>query len=37
MGLNYFTRYYYALGIGLIETLTSMGDLHQLAALELKP
>ncbi len=30
MPLNYFTQYYYAKGIGLILTTTSMGDEHKL-------
>ncbi len=34
MPLNYFTQYYYAKGIGLIQTTTSMGDEQSLVNCE---
>jgi hypothetical protein len=33
---NFFTQYYYAKGVGLIMTTSSMGDLHTLQGFELK-
>jgi len=35
MSLNYFTQYYYAKGVGLILTTSSMGDSHALTSYSL--
>lgn len=36
MPLNFFTQYYYADGIGLIQTTSSAGDIHSLIAYSLQ-
>jgi hypothetical protein len=36
VALNFFTQYYYAKGVGLILTTSSMGDEHALISCELK-
>ena len=34
--LNFFTQYYYAMGVGLVQTTSSVGDIHNLINFELK-
>ncbi|MEO6302796.1 MAG: hypothetical protein ABIP51_06460 [Bacteroidia bacterium] len=34
--LNFFTQYYYAMGVGLVQTTSSVGDAHNLVDCQLK-